>query len=297
MLYESYVLPPVERPILGTTQLLPIKRTWPDNSAGYVPGCRFVLRAMARAQTPESVGSAVHAGVLEKRGGSKGNTKNWKRRFFRLADEGLLYYKAEPKSQKQVARPTGTWDIANSAVYLVRDELKGKGGSIKKAKRPGLLFCLKRVSTPMWPEGDSEKAALLAFDDECKFMCATSEDDRLEWVLSIMQAQAISGEALKAVQKERAQTISCLPEEDAGEEKEEEEEEEEEEEDDGESPPIAAASPSEGAPAPPPEEGPGRGLVTAKKVRGVGLGDIFAQADFDIYGATAKHRHSVLPRE
>lgn len=289
VLLEAYVQPPVERPIPATAEVLPIKRTWPEAGSEYVPGCRFVLRAVPRLLAPGNTGSAVHAGLLDKRGGSKGNAKNWKRRYFRLADEGLSYYKSEPKSQKQAERPTGVWDIANSTVYVVRDELKvksGQGVSIKKAKRPGLLFCLKPNAQPMWP--DDAKAVLAVFDSECKFMCAANEEDRLTWVASIQQAQGISGEALEAVRKERAQTISSLPaaapEDDVA-----AIEEEDDEEEDALPDPTSAADVDKSGAADPPAS-----AIAPKKVRGIGLGDIFSEADFDLYGATTFHRHSVL---
>lgn len=279
------MLPPVERPIPSNADLLQIKRTWPEQSDGYLPGCRFVLRAVPRLLSPAHIGSAVHAGQLEKRGGSKGNAKNWKRRYFRLADEGLSYYKSEPKSQKQAARPTGVWDIAHSTVYLVRDELKVKskqGASIKKAKRPGLLFCLKPNTQPMWP-GEDEKVTLAAFDADCKFMCAATEEDRRNWVMSIQHAQAVSGDDLEAVRKERAQTISSLPaaapEDDAPAEEVAAEEDEFEEE---------MAGPASDA-------GGGDAVIRPKKVKGIGLGDIFSDSDFDLYGATTFHRHSIVP--
>ena len=108
-------------------------------------GCRFLLRAVD-VETTNSATAAM-TGMMEKRGGGKGGAKSWKARYdtmamilinicicsylaslitfrhFRIEENGLVYYKTEPISKKQLASPLGTWSITGWTIFLVKGQV------------------------------------------------------------------------------------------------------------------------------------------------------------------------------
>eukprot|EP00039_Didymoeca_costata_P007874 m.104767 g.104767 ORF g.104767 m.104767 type:complete len:413 (+) comp13856_c0_seq1:184-1422(+) len=172
-IFESLDVPGLERPLLEKEIMLDVKKKWPSEQTS-----RFSIRAVEKAVV--SSASATLSGVLEKRGGSKGNARNWKTRHFEIRTR-LQYHKTAPKSASQ--EPLGSWTYSNATAYIVTTEMK-------KAKKPNLCFCLKPNTDPMWPT--EQKDIKAAFEDNCQFMSTASEEDRLKWLISIQLAQSAS---------------------------------------------------------------------------------------------------------
>ena len=274
-LHEAMVTPPVSRPLGDDEAVAEVQGRWP---AG-VQGCRFVLRRspVEGAASPD----VALRGMLDKRGGSKGNAKNWKTRHFELSGEGLAYFKSAPASDKQRASPLGVWAVQSTLAFSV--DARSDVPEVKRAKRPELCFCLKPVSTPLWPADPKQLAEEF---DKCKFMCAGSEAERRLWIASIEMARragSTAGGDGAAAEAAAAAEATHIFSEDEG---------------DDDAPRPAPADDGEGGAGPespdrprpvprprPPsvKEAPDRNSmapedfvpIQAKKVRGVGLGNIF----------------------
>ena len=50
-----------------------------------------------------------------------------------------------------------------------------------------MAFCIKPITTPMWP-GDSKEKCEVLFEDSCKFMCANSIEEKATWIASLSRA-------------------------------------------------------------------------------------------------------------
>lgn len=199
-LFEAFAVPNVERCLPDSANLAKLIKRWPKVDGDYVPGCRFVIKAVTIELF--SNGNAAHAGVLEKRGGSKGGKgKSWKSRYFRIEEEGLVYYKTEPTSKKQLKSPLGTWPIAGWTLFSVRE-------TVRKAKVPGKYICLREETEPLWA---TDPAAAMDQFEACKFMCAEDETDEMKWISSVQAAQNVTTDSVEAVRRERLASVAALP--------------------------------------------------------------------------------------
>ncbi|EGD72611.1 hypothetical protein PTSG_04346 [Salpingoeca rosetta] len=171
-LFETFENPPVERRLRPNEFVLKSKRNWPKTE-----GCRFLLREMPTRLLGQA--DSNKTGKLDKRGGRH---KSWKSRFFAMQDTKINYYSKLPTSTKQQENPVGAYVFVNHLVYNVK--------YYKKAPRPHLCFCLRPIkeNAPVWPDGDA-KEVYDEFDNGCKFICANSEEERADWVASILKRQ------------------------------------------------------------------------------------------------------------
>lgn len=149
----------IERALAPEERLLQAMESWPQLKLE-PPGTKFVLKPVDATQS--GLSHSGHTGQLDKRGGSKGHTRNWKSRYFILHNGNLLYYKSPPKNEKQHSNPLGIWPVDVSFVYNVVH--------MRKVKTPELCFCLKPQTVPLWPSDASKLVD--AFEATCKFMCA-----------------------------------------------------------------------------------------------------------------------------
>lgn len=194
-MYEAFMSPNVERLLSDAAILNTLMSRWPKSVD---TGCRFLLRAVD-VETTNSATAAM-TGMMEKRGGGKGGAKSWKARHFRIEENGLVYYKTEPISKKQLASPLGTWSITGWTIFLVK-------GQIRKGKT-AVYLALREDSTPIWAENANEANDQLNL---CKLMSVPDEKTALTWMVSIQIAQGISGEAVESARRERLATVSALP--------------------------------------------------------------------------------------
>eukprot|EP01147_Barroeca_monosierra_P005555 gene5555-7215_t len=171
-LFETFENPPLERRLQDDEIVLQAKHRWPKTE-----GCRFLLRELP----PRSFGQVDinKTGKLDKRGGRH---KNWKSRYFELKETTLNYYTKPPSNSKQQENPAGAYVFVNHVVYNVK--------YYKKAPKPTLCFCLRPLlpGESFWPDVDT-KELLEEFENGCKFICASSEEERTDWVASIIQRQ------------------------------------------------------------------------------------------------------------
>lgn len=198
-MFEAFAVPNVERCLPDSENLVRLIKRWPKVDGVYVPGCRFVIKAVTTELF--SNGNAAHVGVLEKRGGSKGGKgKSWKSRYFRIEEEGLVYYKTEPTSKKQLKSPLGTWPIAGWTLFSVRE-------SVRKGKA-GRYICLREKTEPLW---SANAAAAMDQFEACKFMCAEDEQDEMKWISSVQAAQNLTIDTVEDVRRERLASVAALP--------------------------------------------------------------------------------------
>lgn len=270
VLFEAFTTPNLERCLPPKTPLLKLRRKWPKINGVLIPGCRFILRAVETSMFNDS--NVAFVGTLDKRSGSKSDSKNvksWKTRHFRLEDDGLRYFKSPPKTQKAAKNPVGVWPIESWVVYSINTKVKG-------AKFPDFCFCLKFDTFPTWePE---EKDAEQQFNQECRVMSAPDAETRMKWITSIQAAQGVgSPDSFADARRQRMASVSGLPR--AAEKPEHDVKEVASSDDEDPSPlpttgggahsttgrPISMAIPDDFTP------------IAAKKVRGVGFGNIFAE--------------------
>jgi hypothetical protein len=198
-MFEAFAVPNVERCLPDSENLVRLIKRWPKVDGVYVPGCRFVIKAVTSELF--SNGNAAHAGVLEKRGGSKGGKgKSWKSRYFRIEEEGLVYYKTEPTSKKQLKSPLGTWPLAGWTLFSVRE-------SVRKGKA-GQYICLREETEPLW---SADAATAMDQFEACKFMCAEDEQDEMKWISSVQAAQNVTTDSVEDVRRERLASVAALP--------------------------------------------------------------------------------------
>ena len=198
-MFEAFAVPNVERCLPDSENLVRLIKRWPKVDGVYVPGCRFVIKAVTNELF--SNGNAAHAGVLEKRGGSKGGKgKSWKSRYFRIEEEGLVYYKTEPTSKKQLKSPLGTWPLAGWTLFSVRE-------SVRKGKA-GQYICLREETEPLW---SADAATAMDQFEACKFMCAEDEQDEMKWISSVQAAQNVTTDSVEDVRRERLASVAALP--------------------------------------------------------------------------------------
>lgn len=194
LLYEVLDPPGVRRPLQDDEKVLDVKDAWPSGGEG----CSFLIRSVDAAAVKSA--SVTMTGTIEKRGGSKGNARNWKTRHFEIKTL-LQYHKSAPKDDTQ--EPLGAWSYTDSEAYEVTYEMK-------KAKKPLLCFCLKPKNTP-W--GDDPKDRRTMLEDNCRFMSASTEEERIAWIRSV---QAAAKKATQVVKEEATTAAAATEEKDGG---------------------------------------------------------------------------------